>query len=105
MIARHRLLATAAAAAFAGPGTQIAAGASSSHCATGPRLRGRLTERATNCRTARRVADGYFRQSPPGEHVGTLTIQGFDCESTYHHSEFHISCHRRRAHVWFVGTA
>jgi len=83
----------------------IAATASSLRCATGNELRGRLTERDTNCRTARRVASSYFTESPPGEHVGNLIIHGFYCEGSYRRSAFHISCYHGHARVWFVGAA
>lgn len=80
-------------------------GASTVRCAPGANLRGHLTELGTNCHVARRIASGYFTESPPGEHVGSLIIHGFYCEGRYRRSAFHISCGRRHARVWFVGSA
>lgn len=74
-------------------------------CATGGDLRGRLTERATSCTTARKVSIGYFMQSPPGQHVGSMVVDGFSCEGTFRGQAFHISCSRGRARTWFVGFA
>lgn len=101
----HSLAVATAIFALGSLAAPLAATARVSRCATGDQLRGGLTELGTSCRTARRVASGYFTESPPGEHVGSLIIHGFYCEGSYRRSAFHVSCYHGHAHVWFVGTA
>jgi hypothetical protein len=105
-ITRPLLLVLVIAGAFSMPDSASAATTGKSvHCATGSALRGQLTETGTSCATARRVSAGYFSQSPPGQHVGSVVVDGFYCEGTFGRRAFHISCSRGQAQTWFVGLA
>lgn len=65
------------------------------HCSTGPDLTGKLRAHRASCRTARRVANGYFTHTDPGQHVGRARVYGYRCRGRFRADAFRIKCYRR----------